>query len=156
MAERAHAVHLNIDATMKLFAHDETVEEVKDALVAASGLDRLPLLLELAWFLRQRDCKQTELFAEEAQALLQQASVSPEQRRAGLARLILVRAEICLMFAELAQATALAKEALQKFEALQDDVGMGDALWLEASLGVDRGDGVGQLRVIAVTRAGRP
>ena len=133
---------MNIDATMKLFAHDETVEEVKDALVAASGLDRLPLLLELAWFLRQRDCKQTELFAEEAQALLQQASVSPEQRRAGLARLILVRAEICLMFAELAQATALAKEALQKFEALQDDVGMGDALWLEASLGVDRGDGV--------------
>ncbi len=126
---------------MELFAHNEKVEQLQTQLSAAQDTDRLPLLMELAWQLRQRDCRQAEAFADEAQNLLAQAPLSPEQRRAQQARLTLVRAEVRLMFADLPAATSLAKEALQELQAVQDDVGVGDALWLEASLGVDRGDG---------------
>lgn len=126
---------------MELFAHNETVETLQTQLSAAVGLDRLPLVMDLAWQLRQRDCKQSLVLVDEAQALLSQPEINAVQRHSRMARLTLIRAEIRLMFADLPAATALAKEAMHEFQATKDGLGEGDVWWLEASLGIDRGDG---------------
>ena len=118
---------------MELFATNEIVDALQGQLPALQGESRLPAVVELAWHLRQRNCNRALELVEEAQQL----GPSPLQK----ARLNLVRAEIRWVFADLESASALSKEATGLFVQAGDAIGQGDALWMEACLGLDQGNG---------------
>jgi signal transduction histidine kinase len=122
-----------------LFADDDAVAQWELELLRLRGIARLPVLLPLAWHLRQRDGKRAQELAREAAALLPTASL-PNDARAGLeARLALVDGEIRWLAGELDAAASLAARALEVYEAQQDHIGQADAHWLKAWIAVDRG-----------------
>ena len=103
------------------------------------GVRRLEKLVTLAWHWRQRDCQRALAAAQEAQALLATLDPSlPEHRRCS-ARLMLVRSEVKLLFADLTTAQQWAAGAASLFLELGDCLGLGDARWLEASIELNRG-----------------
>ena len=126
---------------MDLFTPNEAVYLLEQSLAALVGTSRLGTLVTLAWHLRQRDCARALLLADEAQALLAlSVDVGTEPQRLA-ARLLLVRAEVKLMFADLTAAQQLSQAAMTAFAGVQDPLGQGDVSWLQASIAVDRGDG---------------
>ncbi len=125
---------------MDLFILNEEVALLEHRLAALDGLSRLDPLVTLAWHLRQRDTSRALTLATQAEALLEQADTTSLTRQPLAARLLLVRAEACLMAADLAAAQDLTQAAAHAFESLDDPIGRGDVYWLEASIAVDRGD----------------
>ncbi len=124
---------------MEMFALDEQVEQLEGALHATQADARLPILVELAWYIRQRDSRRAQLLADEALTLLAASPPAEPQRRRIKARLQLVRGETKWLFAELDAAHSLAQEALQTFTMQHDPIGVADANWLLASIAIDRG-----------------
>lgn len=120
----------------------------KDVLVLRAQLDVQrsepnPItLMSLAWHLRQRDCKRALQLADEADALLaaQHNTKSFELSRAG-ARLLLVRAEVSLLLADVPAAERSMRFAAERFAELGDRIGLGDGHWLAASIALTQGDG---------------
>jgi diguanylate cyclase (GGDEF)-like protein len=126
--------------TLQLFVLNSEVERLDVRLADLEGVARLPALVEVAWHLRQRDCKRTSKLLDEAQALLSSLTVPDAERRAISARITLARAEDRLVFADLDGAQRLAEAAEVAFEQLSDSLGGGDALWTQASISIDRGE----------------
>src|SRR5262245_32200980 len=63
-----------------LFADDDAVAQWELELLPLRGIARLPLLLPLAWHLRQRDGKRAQELAREAAALLPAAQLPDDAR----------------------------------------------------------------------------
>ncbi|GGC20501.1 ATP-binding protein [Pseudoduganella buxea] len=122
---------------MDMFAHDDDVAHWELALLPLRGLERLPVLLPLAWHLRQRDSLRAIELADEADTLLIHAG---DATAAG--RLRLLRAEVAWLMGELESAGSQAGEALHTLRLLGDDAGCADAHWLRAWIAVDHGDHV--------------
>ena len=125
---------------MEMFTVDENVARWETALPPLRGVDRLAMLLPLAWHLRQRDTRRAVLLATEALALLPHSALNQHQRAAGAARMDLVRAEAAWLDGELDAAQQQAGAILQRFAELGDDAGCADSHWLLAWIAVDRGD----------------
>ncbi|MBL0124383.1 MAG: response regulator [Betaproteobacteria bacterium] len=125
---------------MELFALNEEVTALEAALSRFDGVARLPLLIPLAWQLRQRDHKRALLLADEAETLLRGESIDDIERQRGMARLRLVRGELRWLFGDLNAAENLANAAIATFERLGDRIGAGDGKWLLTHVCVERGD----------------
>ncbi|MES2069433.1 MAG: diguanylate cyclase [Pseudomonadota bacterium] len=124
---------------MYLYALDEEVERLKAELATLAGAARLDLLVATAWHLRQRDSRTAMQLLDEAETLLRNSSLMPDQRRAVRARLSLSRAEIAALFGEFGKAEALLSEAKAGFNAVNDIVGEGDALLGEVVTALEQG-----------------
>lgn len=124
----------------QLFADDDAVAQWELELLPLRGIARLPVLLPLAWHLRQRDGRRAQELAREAANLLPAARLPDEARAALEARLQLVDGEIRWLLGELDAAAALAARAQEVFEAQHDHIGCADAHWLKAWIAVDRGN----------------
>ncbi|MGD1067137.1 MAG: response regulator [Vulcanimicrobiaceae bacterium] len=125
-------------AGIELYGFDADVKSVTLALQDASGLARCERLVRLAWYLRQRDSRSAQLYADEADALLD--DTSPEVAGPLRARLHLVRAETLALFSKPDQARDLATQAFETFCALDDPIGEGDACVVQALVAQARGD----------------
>jgi signal transduction histidine kinase len=123
---------------MELFAHDEAVAQLAATLALVEGVARLPLLVELAWQLRERDFKQAQQLVEEAQTLLGLFSASDESRRLH-ARLLLTRGALLTLQSELDMAEQQIDAALAILEPTSDTLASGDAHYCLATLWQDRG-----------------
>jgi signal transduction histidine kinase len=105
---------------IRLFALDSDLIQWQEQLALASGQARLPLLMQLAWHLRERDSERAWLLADEIEALLASAmmvnSLSQPDVADGemlLARIKLLRGEILFLRSELAAAFAFGQSVLQ-------------------------------------------
>jgi signal transduction histidine kinase len=125
---------------MDMFTVDERVAHWESALPSLRGIDRLTVLLPLAWHLRQRDTLRSLQLADEASRLLVDAPMAPDERAGHEARLDLLRAEACWLTGELDTAFSSATGVLQRFTTLDDHAGCADSHWLLAWIAVDRGD----------------
>ncbi|MDL2356041.1 MAG: GAF domain-containing sensor histidine kinase [Pseudomonadota bacterium] len=142
---------------MDMFAVDDDVAQWEAALQSRRGAERLPLLLLLAWHLRQRDTTRALALAHEVDALLPNAALSAEQRTLAAARMALVRAESHWLNGALDEAQAQAGAILDTCGTLSDQRLCADAHWLIAAIAVDRGDhgevDAGFARAAAAARA---
>ncbi|MES2900561.1 MAG: ATP-binding protein [Pseudomonadota bacterium] len=125
---------------MDMFTVDADVASWESALPALRGLDRLAVLLPLAWHLRQRETQRALTLAREALQLLPGASLSPFDIRSAQARMDLVLAEADWLCGQLDAAQRQARAILQRFTALGDHIGCADSHWLLAWIAVDQGD----------------
>ena len=124
---------------MQLFALDDDLA-VLEALLAKRGAEiDTGKLVELAWHLRQRDCKRSLALVEQAQIALGATGHENSQLPA---RLQLVRGEIKVLLADIDEAKALITPALDGFRNLRDWTGAGDACWLLSLASHERGDRV--------------
>ncbi|MBB3224185.1 ATP-binding protein [Pseudoduganella umbonata] len=123
---------------MDLFASDDAIAQWELALPGLTGSARLPVLVPLAWHLRQRDTGRAGALADEAEALLPEADTAA--RGTFAARLQLLRAEIRWLAGELDRARSMAEAARDASCAAGDMAGCADAHWLCAWIAVDRGD----------------
>lgn len=125
---------------MDMFAVDENVVAWETALLPLRGADRLPLLLPLAWHLRQRDTRRAAGLAHEALALLSDSALPAPERAACEARMALVHAEAAWLNGQLDDALAQARAILARYTELGDHAGRADTWWLLGWIAVDRGD----------------
>ncbi len=116
---------------MELFAHDEQVQACEAQL--AQDSTRLPVMLALAWHLRQRDSQRALSLLAQIQQFLpeqsQQADLIQMQ-----ARMKLIRAEVAWLRTELDEAHELSQLAMREFASIADLVGISDTHWLNAWL----------------------
>jgi signal transduction histidine kinase len=124
---------------MEMFTLDEELARLETELPLVHGAARLTVLTPLCWQLRQRDTQRALALADEAQALLPHCALSESEQELISARLLLVRAEIKWLFAELTSAEAFAKQALHQFTRHDDLIGTADAHWLLAWIAGDHG-----------------
>ena len=127
---------------MEMFALDAELAQWATALPSLDGAARLPVLLQLCWHLRQRDCTRALALAEEARRLLPQSGLSPAAQQLVMARLQLVRAEVQWLHGALDEAEALAQATHALLCTHGEGAACFDAHWLLASIAVDRGDHV--------------
>ncbi|KAB8057889.1 GGDEF domain-containing protein, partial [Janthinobacterium sp. FT14W] len=125
---------------MEMFALEHDITQWEDTLRPLRALERLPLLMQLAWHLRQRHCLQAQHYAAEAGALLPQAQLPAPALASAQARLQLVQAEVAWLQGALDTAESLAMAAHATLCAHGDGAGCADAHWLLSSIAVDRGD----------------
>lgn len=128
--------------SIQLFAAEKDVLVLRAQWDAQSGEPSALTLTTLAWHLRQRDGKRALELADEADALLaaRHNTKSFELSRAS-ARLLLVRAEVSLLMADVPAAERSMRFAAERFAELGDRTGLGDAHWVAASIAVTQGDG---------------
>ena len=126
------------DFKLDFYALDDAVAALQAAVAAAAPVENLHDLVTLAWYLRQRDCNKALALADQAQNLLHQEPVNHPRSRLS-ARLVLVRAEVKYLFADLDGALVLAQSALKAFTATGDQQGVCDAHWVLAITQADRG-----------------
>ena len=126
---------------MDLFALNDDVAQLTALLATHTGMARLPLLVELAWQMRERDCKQSQRLADEAQALLaDHAGATSGGHYAGLqARLQLTRGAWLTLQSELDCAELEISAAISQFEESGDLIGAGDGKYCLATVWQDRG-----------------
>jgi diguanylate cyclase (GGDEF)-like protein len=118
---------------MMFYATDAHVAQLERALSAASGAERLALLVELAWHLRQRDARRCERMAREADAILEaRGDERPADADKMQARIALTLAECALLLSRTEEAEASCARARGLFVALADHCGVGDTALLES------------------------
>ncbi|MBV6325312.1 ATP-binding protein [Duganella violaceipulchra] len=125
---------------MDMFAVDDDVAHWEAALLPLRGPARLPVLVPLAWHLRQRDTMRAVALATEGRQLLPATALSQDDMRLVSARLLLVQAEAIWLAGELDDAAVLAEQAYEQLCQLGDHQGCADAHWLRAWIAIDRGD----------------
>ena len=125
---------------MEMFTVDDNVAKWESSLPSLRGMERLPILLPLAWHLRQRDTARALRLAAEALALLPGSDLPATERDRLEARMLLVRAESDWLDGALDAALAQARALLDRFTGMQDHAGCADAWWLLAGIAVDQGD----------------
>lgn len=130
-----------VESDLALFGLGDDLPALERQLETMQGPARLAPLVELAWYLRQRDCKRALALADEADTLLHPTAGNETDhcRRRHAARLLLLRSEIKLLFAGLDESDRMVQAAAQAFAELDDPLGMGDACWMQATLALDRG-----------------
>lgn len=112
---------------MEMFALEHDIAQWEDTLRPLRALERLPLLMLLAWHLRQRNCAQALHHAAEAAALLPQAQLPAHALAIAQARLQLVQAEVAWLQGALDTAESLAMAAHATLCAHGDGAGCADA-----------------------------
>jgi tetratricopeptide (TPR) repeat protein len=129
---------------IEFFACTQQVAQIEADLAHAAPRQRLLLLVQLAWQLRQRDTRRALALADEAQGLLAQGDLASDdlaaEQQAIRLRLILLRAEAQWLMGELDASQAQVDCAWQGFHALGDAQGCADAHWLRAWIARDRGN----------------
>ena len=125
---------------MDLFVLDDEVAQWETVLLRLTGAERLPVLVPLAWHLRQRDCVRAVALAREGLVLLFAAGLAPGDLAATAARLELVAAEAAWLAGELDAAERMAIEIGAQMLACADWRGVADTHWLRAWIAIDRGD----------------
>lgn len=146
---------------MYLYALDEEVERLKAELATLTGAARLDVLVATAWHQRQRDSRAAIQLLDEAETLLRNSALMPDQRRALRARMALSRAEIAALFGEFDKAEALLAEARAAFKALHDIAGDGDVQLGELMIALEQGQMeramyAAQAAAVSFDRAGQP
>ncbi len=104
-------------------------------LAPLDGIERLQLVVKLAWHLRQRDPERARKLARDASDLL--PLLGDAERSLIEARFMLIEGEAKWLFGELDAARAVPGVA---FDAQHDAIGSADARWLRAWIEVDRGN----------------
>lgn len=135
--------------TIPLFATNNEVAHFESLLGQSKGSERALLLTRLAWHSRQRDCTRALALADEAEGMAELADLDEVVRKATAARLLLVRGEADVLFARLVDAQKKVTQAAEIFSSIGDVCGQGDAMWLQVSVFVDRGDGPGTDKSLA-------
>ncbi len=124
---------------MELFGLNQDVVKLEEQFLKLQGIAQLIALVHLAWYLRQRDCTRALVLADQADAALLLIPNKDLQLRSLVARSLLLRAEIKLLYADFAAAKQLNRLALTLFNKLEDRLGIGDCHWLNASIFIDEG-----------------
>ena len=126
---------------VEFFALNEQVAQIEADLPMATGAERLRLLLNLAWQLRQSDTRRCLNLADQAQSMLGAVfeTVSTPGRQAVDARLTLIRAQAQSLLGELASAKTMALQALQSFQSKRDARACADSYCLLASIAEQQG-----------------
>ncbi|MBC7617756.1 MAG: GGDEF domain-containing protein [Candidatus Saccharibacteria bacterium] len=123
---------------MHLFADDTEVLALERHLEAARPQRPIAGLLELAWYLRQRNPQRALAIADEiGQLLPPDAGTSTPDAVA--ARLLLVRAEVAWLQGHIEEAHIYLVQAHALFDKINDAIGTGDTHWLQANLLADLG-----------------
>ncbi|WP_318013805.1 HD domain-containing phosphohydrolase [Roseateles oligotrophus] len=126
---------------MEWFALNQDVKAMEAGLNDLVGVQRLDLLIPMAWQLRQRDSHRALILAAEAESLLSNSQHLDELDKEGQrARLRLLSAEVSWLYGQLETAEQLAESALAFFEQIGDHVGLGDARSNLAVVCQERGD----------------
>ena len=125
---------------MDMFALDDEVSQWETALPTLRGPARLPVLVPLAWHLRQRDSARATALAREGLDLLPATALTPEAQTLTSARLRLVEAEAAWLQGRLAEAETLAAAIAEQLHAQGDRRGCADTRWLRAWIAIDGGD----------------
>ncbi|CUI08342.1 ATP-binding protein [Janthinobacterium sp. CG23_2] len=125
---------------MEMFTVDVNVAQWESALPSLRGMERLPVLLPLAWHLRQRDPARALMLAGEALSQLPLSDLPPDRCASLEARMHLLHAECEWLDGALDLACAHARELLSRFTLLNDHAGCADTYWLLAWISIDRGD----------------
>jgi signal transduction histidine kinase len=124
---------------MDMFALDDALTDWEAALPSLRGPARLPMLLPLAWHLRQRDTPRALQLTEEGLALLAEAALPTADAQAIATRFLLVRAEASWLSGELELADEQAADAGERFASQHLPLGQADAHWLRAWIAIDQG-----------------
>ena len=131
-AMRPEVLYAVKDRDFEVFATDAAVAMLEASLVAASGPERLPALIAVAWQMRQRDMQRALALVDEAQACLNVCTTLADNvLRCLEARLMLIRGEVMLLCGELEASAVQAGKALSDFAACFDTIGRADAHWLQ-------------------------
>ncbi len=130
----------NHSLAMELFIVNDDLAALENACAAAQGDASVALTVACAWHLRQRDCQRALDLAERVEGQLPHCEFSGVERARHHARLVLLRAEIKLLFGDWQAAQEMAQACATAFARLDDTVGVGDTHWLQASICVDRGN----------------
>ncbi|MBI3229124.1 MAG: GGDEF domain-containing protein, partial [Burkholderiales bacterium] len=138
---------------MELFAHDHQVQAIEaqlaqwmavpdsSALPAQPPEQAIPLILELAWHLRQRNSTRALALLDQIEQLLPNLDSSKARDNIAMrARMALVRAEVCWLRAELVQGQTWLECAVRDFSVCDDQLGLCDAYWVAAWLCHARGE----------------
>jgi signal transduction histidine kinase len=125
---------------MDLFVLDDEVAQWETVLLRLTGAERLPVLVPLAWHLRQRDSVRAVALAREGLVLLSTTGLGPRELAATAARLELVAAEAAWLAGELGPADRMARDIGQQLLAIEDWRGVADTHWLRAWIAIDGGD----------------
>ena len=132
---------------MEIFVTNDELAVLEEFLPTLHKLERVTMLVNLAWHLRQRDTHRALILENEARGLLAQL---PETTKATHcldiqllnARMILIQAESDWLFSNLDQAQQSGEAALYAFEQLsgsEAEFGCADAHYLLANVAVYRG-----------------
>lgn len=124
---------------MYLYALDDEVNRLETELAALAGAARVNTLVNVAWHLRQRDSQRALSLVDEADGLLRNSPLMPDQRRGVRARLALIRAEVAALFREFDNAEEFLQSARTGFIAARDPVGEGDAALTESVIALEQG-----------------
>ena len=122
------------------FALEPEIARLQDSLALLEGGARIDALVALAWHLRQRDSRQALTLADYAAQLNQETESDETTRRVRLARLALARAHAACLNGDIAAAESYLAAATPIFEAMNDDLGAGDAQSIAAMLAWNAGD----------------
>jgi signal transduction histidine kinase len=125
---------------MDMFALDDEVSQWDTALATLRGPARLPVLVPLAWHLRQRDSARAVVLAREALALLPATALSADALALTSARLQLIEAEAAWLDGRLREAGQRAGAIAEQLRGLDDQRGHADTHWLLAWIAIDGGD----------------
>ncbi|HYD79937.1 MAG TPA: ATP-binding protein [Paucimonas sp.] len=125
---------------MDILISNEAANALERRLSDAVPEERLSLLVEVAWHLRQRDTRRALAYADEASAVRGVSGPAGTDGARIDARLDLVYGEAMRLSAELDDAERRIGRALQRFEAAGDHAGCADANWLLAWIGHSRGN----------------
>ena len=124
---------------MEMFVLNSEITRLEALLVPLQNEFRLPVLIALAWQIRQRDSRRAEELAQQAHTILKVTFLQPAQRQAYLIRLALIQGEIDWLFAKLDEAQASAEWALAEATLFEDQLASADAHWLLSAIAGDRG-----------------
>jgi len=126
--------------TVDLFIQNDDLATLETNLSHHEGASRIAALVELAWYLRQRDCARSLQLANEAVLLLNAVPGSDVEGLRCRARLTLTRASIKTLFVEFKPAEQLVYDALTQFNQIGDAIGIGDCNWVLSMLWSDNGN----------------
>ena len=130
---------------MDLYAGNEVLAPLEEALRGVEGPHALEPLTALCWHLRQRDTRRALELGARGQALLDNAGAADGPR----ARLALARAEGALLMGRTDEAESLAQQAAGLFASEADAAGIGDAALVRGRIAESRGDRPGELARLA-------
>ncbi len=134
---------------LELFAAKELVASLTQALPSSASLERLAVLLQLAWYQRQADSEKALAWAAEAEDLLLQAELPLRQHQIAQARLTLLRAEIDSLRGKSAEVEPKVLAVQAVFASCSDYIGSGDAKALLVSICSDAGDSARRDSILA-------
>jgi signal transduction histidine kinase len=128
---------------MDMFAVDDDITHWKAALPSLRGTDRLPVLMALAWHLRQRETDHAIALADDALAALAHtgdADMAPAARASAITRMHLVHAQAQWLAGDLDTARDQATPLIERFRVAGDHAGCADVHWLLAWIAADAGE----------------